>query len=289
VNLAATYQRVCQSLVAIAVKTSYAEHHQRVPIIIGSGFVVGDGLVATNDHVIQQARNLQNQFGCPENEWPFSAVMFCLDPKRGMGQLRMEVLGAFTLEGFVPGQAYYGPPKPDLGFLHVNMRGLPALEIAPDASLVPPGAQVATAGFPMGTDALTAPGYVHQLCPTLQQGIVSAVLPFSCSTPHALLLNMMSQGGASGSPIFLPESGQVVGVLYGGLQERYHMNVQGVSVPYNVPTNFTYCLPSHFIVKALASVHSQSALTLPSNAPHLDEPLSHLRDLADGSADAPKV
>ncbi|GAJ23629.1 unnamed protein product, partial [marine sediment metagenome] len=33
------------------------------------------------------------------------------------------------------------------------------------------------------------------------------------------MINIMSQGGASGSPVFLPETGEVIGVLYGSLEE----------------------------------------------------------------------
>ena len=99
-------------------------------------------------------------------------------------------------------------------------------------------------GYPMGTDALTAPGYVHQITPTLQRGIVSAVLPFECDKPHAFTINVMTQGGASGSPVFEPESGEVVGVLYAGLNDVGMTQEQD---SYRIPTNISYVVPAHLL------------------------------------------
>lgn len=185
----------------------------------------------------------------------------------------MEVLGVFAVNVFQPKGVYYGPKPPDLGFLHVNMRGLPQLDVAHDLPSVEPGTRVAAAGFPMGTDALRAPGYIHQLTPTLQEGIVSAVLPFPCKTPHALMLNIASQGGASGSPIFLLDCPTVIGVLYAGLNETYAATVQGVRTPYLVPTNFTYCVPGHFVNAALENIRAKPELTLPTDSPVFEDAL----------------
>src|SRR5260370_8790405 len=90
---------------------------------------------------------------------------------------------------------------------------------------------------------LTAPGWIHQVTPTLQRGIISAVLPFTCTTPHAYAINVMVQGGASGSPVFLSESGEVIGVLYAGLNDpRVTLLTPDL---YTVPTNIRYVVPSH--------------------------------------------
>jgi hypothetical protein len=199
-------------------------------------------------------------------------VYFHQTPDQGVIQIGMQVFGAFTGSLKVQG-TYYGPKTPDLGFLQVRMRGLPALELATDEEAIEPGVRVATAGFPMGTDALQAPGYVHQLTPSLQEGVVSAVLPFPCKTPHAFMLNMMSLGGASGSPIFLPHSPKVVGVLYGGLTERYRTTIQGIPLEYPVPTNFTYCVPGHLVKMALDNVRTKPELALPPGTPTLAEAL----------------
>lgn len=259
-DLQESYGAIVERVVAIAVKGPTGAPRNRVPEIIGTGFVVGDGIVATNDHVIGTARNIQAKFGLPRDEWPFEAVLFHKLSGKGMAQLTMRVLGAFTVESFETKGPYYGPDKPDIGLLHVDMHGLPEVLLKVDQSSIAPGARVATVGFPMGTRALSAPGYVHQLCPTLQEGIVSAVLPFPSSTPHAIMLNMMSQGGASGSPIFLPHTSEVIGVLYGGLNETYSLSIQGTHVPYLVPTNFTYCVPAHYLAQFLDHARTEPGL-----------------------------
>jgi hypothetical protein len=270
-NLPSIYTAISPSVVAIAVKSPAAERLQGVPQIIGTGFVVADGLVATNDHVIREVGRLLTPDGADDDDWPIIALVFFEIPGKGMAQLEMSVLGAFTINKFeVPG-TYFGPAQPDIGFLHVNMRGLPCLAVSEALDAVVPGSRIATAGFPMGTACLAAPGYIHQLTPTLQEGIVSAVLPFPCSHPHALMLNMMSQGGASGSPIFLQHEPVVVGILYAGLEETYVATVQNCDIPYKVPTNFTYCVPGHLLHKAIGIVKSKVEFELPADAPHISE------------------
>jgi hypothetical protein len=270
-NLPSIYKTISPSVIAIAVKTPEGARLQGVPQIIGTGFVVAEGLVATNDHVIREVGKYLDPNGPDDEDWPINAVVFFEIPGKGMAQLEMSVLGAFTINKFeVPG-TYFGPSIPDIGFLHVNMRGLPCLAVSDSLDAVVPGSRIATAGFPMGTACLAAPGYIHQLTPTLQEGIVSAVLPFPCSHPHALMLNMMSQGGASGSPIFLQHEPAVVGILYAGLEETYFASVQNSPMPYKVPTNFTYCVPGHLLHKAVGIVKSKAEFELPSDAPHISE------------------
>ena len=88
------------------------------------------------------------------------------------------------------------------------------------------------------------------------------------------MLNIMTQGGASGSPVFLPDAPHVVGVLYGGLVEEYHMEVQRLQVPYKVPTNFSYCVPGSLLQMALDRVHTREELAQPDDSMTLDEILS---------------
>jgi hypothetical protein len=113
------------------------------------------------------------------------------------------------------------------------------------------GEEVATAGFPMGTDLLTVPGRLHQISPTLQTGIVSAVHPFPCTTPHGFTIDVMVQGGASGSPVFNIQTGEVLGAIYSGIfdseEGQYGSLLQH-------KTNYTYCVSSHFFVNSLSQV-----------------------------------
>ncbi len=125
----------------------------------------------------------------------------------------------------------------------------------------------------MGTDALMAPGWIHQLTPTLQRGIVSAVLPFPCSTPHAYSVNVMVQGGASGSSVFLCDTGAVVGVLYAGLND-YALTLKNKDL-HLVPTNISYVVPSHYLTKSLEAFLKMENMRPPSDAKSIDEMLKN--------------
>lgn len=215
------------------------------PPIIGTGFIVReDGLIGTNAHVAKAFNRVFRPPDISEDEWPVYAMLFKQSPQ-GMIEIPLEISGVMAISKYEHGKVYYGPKEgPDLAFVHVKAKGLPTIDIAGDI-LIEEGMEVATAGFPMGTDALTAPGWLHQLTPTLQKGIVSAVLPFASQTPHAFSINIMTQGGASGSPVFDCHNGKVIGVLYAGLND---LEVSIVKKDlYRVPTNISYVVPSHYI------------------------------------------
>jgi S1-C subfamily serine protease len=241
------------SIVAFTPRFARDEREARqFPPILGTGFVVHEaGIIATNDHVIRAIVQLPH----PDNfiGIPASALLFVLT-NEGTLQIDFGVIGVCLIDELKSGPAYYGPPKPDLGFVHVDVRGLLPVALKPHGALYEEGQLVATAGFPMGTDHLRAPGWLHQLSRTLQTGIISAVHPFPCATPHGFTISIMTQGGASGSPVFSPETGEVAGVVYAGLFDYDSENGQ---IKNRVPTTYTYAVPSHFIVNSLPLVLSQ--------------------------------
>lgn len=255
------------------------------PVILGTGFVVReDGVIATNAHVVRAFQKAFRPPDAPKDEWPVRALMLRLTD-HGVVEIPLEVLGVGMIKAFDGGKHYYGPKDgPDLAFVHVKVRGLPAVQID-STSVLEEGVEVATAGFPMGTDALTAPGWLHQLTPTLQRGVCSAVLPFACPTPHGYSINVMSQGGASGSPVFSCETGKIIGVLYGGLTDvdvtlRAHE-------PFKVPTNITYVVPAHYLATAMREFEKNPDMTLPADAITIDEMLrgATLKNIFEGGRD----
>lgn len=254
--------------------------------IIGTGVIVGDGLVVTNAHVIDALIKLPRPPNFPRDKFPFVAVLFHrVQPGdnpaitvESVAEVSLEVIGVFRVEGLIPRGAgfYYGPEKPDFNIVRVKARGLPRIELEPNVDKLIEGVEVGTIGYPMGIDALKAPGWFHQFGPFLQRGIVSAILPTRCKAPHAFVINLLSMGGASGSPVFLADSGRVIGILNAGLIETRptysvaedKLQTSGFT---QAPTNFTYVVPAYYIANTLREISTNPQFVLPPDTPELTE------------------
>lgn len=240
------YKKLKPSVVAIVSRIS---QRSDFPDIIGTGFIAHeDGIVITNNHVIEAIKKLPRRKGAPDDEWPIR-VMYLHDmPGKGVGKLFLDVEAIATLGREKPIEGYhYGPDIPDVGFIYVKAKGLPSLELESTFDLEE-GDEVYTAGYPLGTKTLRAPGWIHQINPVLQKGIVSAIQPFPCDKPHGLLINVMSQGGASGSPIFNPRTNKVTALLYGGIIDWKGIPIQdNVQLPYQNGTALTLAIPAYIV------------------------------------------
>ena len=250
-SLIETFEIVLPSIVALGTRAAITQHGQAPPFptILGTGFVVDDrGIVLTNRHVAEALHRLPLH---PRTGVSSAcAIMYSkVEASEGMHGLRMffvnikgySIPDSFSFEG-----DYYGQPTPDLAFLQLNVHDVPALNIATEPNTLRIGMPIATAGFALGTDALVVYKKVNQITPLLRYGIVSSLYPFPCPSPHGFTVDIMSQGGQSGSPIFLTDSPTVVGLLHAGFNN----------------TNITMALPPLMLSQALSSCLSAANLDL---------------------------
>lgn len=277
--LAETYSRLRESIVAFIPKVFPAMQDgtpPEMPPIFGTGYIIHEeGIVATNHHVVQAFKRFSSAPGDDADSWPVFAMLFHRIDK-GIVEIPLEILGVGVIKSFEHGEVYYGPPKPDLAFVHVKARGLPVVTIDGDTE-IREGMTVATAGFPMGSDLLTAPGWLHQISPTLQQGIVSAVQPFTAPKPHGFSLNIMIQGGASGSPVFVPETGSVIGTIFASLGEPsivWQPTEDGKRQTVGfvrLPTSISHAVPAHYLMHFFRDYPKHPEFRPPKDAKTIDE------------------
>jgi len=243
-KLSEIYKQVKPATVAIVSRVS---RDPAFPQIIGTGYIVReDGIIFTNQHVINAFKKLPKRKGAPEDEWPALALLFHFIPGKGTVLVPMDIKAVLLPESH-EGGVHYGPKVPDIGIIRVDVAGLPTVKIAEKFNL-DEGDEIAFCGFPMGTRTLKAPGWIHQITPTLQQGILSAILPMVCDNPHAILIDIQTEGGSSGSPIFNPETGEVVAMLYAGLlEDRIMQGKDGDFLLYKNSTSHTLGVPCQFL------------------------------------------
>lgn len=204
---------------------------------MGTGFIVGNGLmVATNAHVLPDTLAVE----------------------------QMETL-VVVLPGQEPGQMARRATRiavdrnHDLAVLRLDEGApLPALPLAADGGGVREGQQIAFTGFPIG-NALG-------MTPVTHRGIVSAITPIGIPQGNARDLNpalvrRLSGGvfavyqldataypGNSGSPLFDPETGEVLGILNMVFVKSTKENVL------SEPSGISYAIPVEYLRTLLGSV-----------------------------------
>jgi S1-C subfamily serine protease len=196
------------------------------PPIIGTGFFVDKrGLVMTNEHVIEAWSNI------PANA---RIVMIFPPPTNENAQTRFgvvlrSVLAINSIASFASGGPFYGVDKPDFAFVHVDIKDVPFLEICGDSDTLEMGVDVLTIGFPKGNVPLMpySPTKASQVSPFARRGIISSVLPCPCPDPHGFTVDILSEGGASGSPIVRSDDPRVIGILHAGFG--------GAPITYGIP------------------------------------------------------
>ncbi len=225
-DIVATLPRVKTAVVGIG--THQPTRSPRVKLV-GTGFVVGDGLtVVTNAHVppkdLDTARNERLAILIP----------------RG-GQVEVRAVDSMTADS-----------ERDLALLRIEGEPLPALRIG-DSDRVREGQTLYFTGYPLGA--------ILGLYPATHRAGLAAIAPIytppasaSRLTPrlirradegfHIFQLDAVAYPGNSGSPLYDPETGEVLGVINSVFVKGAKENA------IKEPSGITYAIPAKYL-KAL--------------------------------------
>ena len=201
----------------------------------GTGFAVGKGLhIATNAHVLPREMDSQR------NE-TLAVAQRAAD---GSVQVRMGRRAAFD-------------PAHDLALLEIRGEPLPPMSLG-NSEQVREGETYLLTGFPIGT--------VLGIFPVTHRSMIAAVTPIAIPAPRADQLDAkavrrLSQGtfpvfqldgtaypGNSGSPVYHPESGTVIGIVNGVLVKSTRESAL------TSPSGITYAIPAEKLKDLLGQV-----------------------------------
>jgi serine protease Do len=230
-QLVDTVPRIRPSVVSVG---TFAPNRNPAFRFLGTGFVVGNGLlVATNSHVIPDVLDAE--------------LMESLAIAHPSGS------GAMVRRA----EKVAGDPGTDLAVLRVSGTPLPALTLA-SGDQVREGQTIAFTGFPIGNTI--------GLTPVTHRGIVSAITPIGIPQANARDLNpelirrlggramniyqldATAYPGNSGSPVYDPDSGQVVAVINMVFVKRTKEAVL------SDPSGITYAIPVRHLRSMLETV-----------------------------------
>lgn len=196
-------------------------------VFVGTGFVVGDGLdVITNAHVVPATLSEGNK----------------------------EQLGIVLPDGegvrFRPAELVARDNEHDLAHLHLSGTPLPALELG-DSDTVEEGQDLALTGFPLamalGLHPATHRATLAAITPIVRPSLGARsldprqIVALQRSPFNIFQLDGTAYPGNSGSPVYDPATGKVVGVINAvfvkGLKET----------AITAPSGITYAIPANYV------------------------------------------
>jgi S1-C subfamily serine protease len=224
-----TIERIKASVVAVG---TFQRTRSPAFRFLGTGFAVGDGAtIVTNAHVLPAKLDTEQ----------FETVAVVIPGTGQQAQVRPATAGATD-------------PAHDLALLRIPGTPLPPLAVR-DSDGVREGDPVLFTGYPIGN--------VLGPHPATHRGMVSAITPIAIPPGHSSQLNprairQLAAGafpvfqldataypGNSGSPVYAPDTGEVIGVVN-------MVFVKGSKeAALAQPSGITYAIPSRHLVELL--------------------------------------
>ncbi|MCU7555641.1 serine protease [Alteromonas sp. ASW11-19] len=227
---------VSRSVVAIGRMTPLYSNRSDV---LGTGFVIGTGnYVVTNHHVVAE----------PLDENLVQSYVVITGRGRQIKYTEADIVAT--------------APRYDLAILKIK-GALPPL-VLNKAPLHPPGTSVAFTGFPisgvLGVYPATHRGYVSALTPDVLPAdrvtVQSARNLSRLDNPATVYqLDATAFPGNSGSPLYLPESGEVIGIV-----NKVYIS-EGKESALTAPSGISYAIPSIHIQQLLSTVMDEPGTT----------------------------
>ena len=229
----ATIERVRASVVAVG---TFERTRSPQFQFLGTGFAVGDGsIIATNSHVLPSMLDPVRR--------ETIAILLPARPRESKGEVQVREAKRLAVD-----------PTTDLALLKITGDSLPPLTIR-DGDDARDGQDVLFTGFPIG--AVLGP------YPATHHGMVSVVTPIAIPQARAseldpatvrrlttgsfpvLQLDATAYPGNSGSPVYDPETGDVIGVINMVL-------VKGTKESaLSQPSGITYAVPARYLKSLL--------------------------------------
>ena len=228
----ATIDRIRPSIVAIG---TYERTRAPGFQFRATGFAVGDGtLIATNAHALPTALDGERR-----------ETLAILIPSRGKDAQMREA------------RTVAADPDTDLALLKIDGPALPALTLA--ESPAQEGQSVLFTGFPIGATL--------GIIPATHRGMISALTPIAIPSPaasnlDARIVRRLTSGpfmvfqldataypGNSGSPLYDPDTGEVLGVINMVLVKSTR------EAALSQPSGITYAIPVRHLRALLDRVH----------------------------------
>lgn len=182
--------------------------------VVGTGFLVRETSILTNRHVINSLGEIQKKNGVTNDR---IVLQFTYPVSNSVQQ------GYCPCHGFT----YSAKISQDFGVLdftrhpEAEFEQCQPLKFISTYQQIKIGQAIGVLGFPLGSKRLDIQikngPKIQRFGPMLQQGYVSALAPFDKSLPVSdILLDVRTAPGMSGSPVFDPQTGQVIGIFYAG-------------------------------------------------------------------------